>query len=365
MKASNTLTSFDNPTFSLRNRLAVAPMTRVSATENGHATPAMARYYERFARGGFGMIITEGVYTDQAFAQGYPCQPGITDDAQARAWRVVTDRIHAYKGMAVAQLMHAGAQSQFNRFVDTPAGPSAVQPQGEKLAFYYGEGSFAVPEAMTEDDIDDAITGFARAARLAVDSAGFDGVEIHAANGYLIDQFLTDYTNRRDDRWGGDTRGRMTLMLEVIRAVREAVGDCPVGVRISQGKVTDFAHKWAGAEADAEIIFNALREAGVNFIHITEHKAWEPAFPGGQESLVRLARRYAPDTMLIANGKLHEDERADTAFDDGADAIALGQAALANPDLPHKLAHRRPLVEFDGSLLSPMANIKESELTLD
>lgn len=362
MNASKILTSFDNEALPLRNRLAVAPMTRISATVNGYATPSMATYYERFAQGGFGLVITEGIYTDQAFSQGYPGQPGIADETQARAWQGVTERIHAHKGLAIAQLMHAGAQSQFNRFTDITAGPSAVQPKGEKLGFYDGQGAFPVPRAMSEEDIQEAIAGFARAAQLAMDTAGFDGVEIHGANGYLVDQFLTDYTNQRNDRFGGNTRGRMTLMREVIKAVRQAVGDRPVGVRISQGKVTDFAHKWAGGEADARNIFGALQEAGVDFIHITEHRAWEPAFPGGQDSLVKLAHRYAPNTMLIANGKLHEEGRADGAISEGADVVALGQAALANPDLPHKLAHQRPLVKFDGSLLSPLANIKESEL---
>lgn len=196
------LDTFDIGDLKLKNRLAVAPMTRVSATEHGSASEKMGQYYERFAKGGFGLVITEGVYTDQKFAQGYPFQPGITDAEQALAWRAVTRRIHDHQGVIFAQLMHAGALNQGNRFLGETAGPSAVRPKGEQMKFYYGEGQYAVPRVMTDEDIADAVEGFANAARLAVGSAGFNGVEIHGANGYLLDQFLTDYTNQRTDRWG-------------------------------------------------------------------------------------------------------------------------------------------------------------------
>lgn len=358
------LTPYDIAGCSLTNRLAVAPMTRVSATETGHATPEMARYYERFAQGGFGLLITEGIYTDQKHSQGYPFQPGITDNEQAQAWRAVTDGIHKHQGMAFAQIMHAGALSQGNRFVEVPAAPSALRPKGEQMTFYYGEGQYPVPRVMTEEDIADAIHGFARAASLAINSAGFDGIEIHGANGYLLDQFLTDYTNRRSDRWGGTVQQRMGLMLEVVKAVRAAAGAVPVGVRISQSKVNDYEHKWAEGEHAAEVIFGSLSDAGVGFIHVTEFEAWQPAFPASHASLVALARRYAPQVALIANGGLHTSEHASAALDDGADIIAIGKAALANPDLPKRLANRESLDEFDASILGPIANIKSSELAL-
>jgi 2,4-dienoyl-CoA reductase-like NADH-dependent reductase (Old Yellow Enzyme family) len=358
------LTPYDINGRSLRNRLAVAPMTRVSATETGHATDEMARYYERFARGGFGLVITEGIYTDQKYSQGYPFQPGITDEPQAQAWRMVTDRIHAHQGMAFAQIMHAGALSQGNRFVSVPAAPSALRPKGEQMKFYYGAGQYPVPRAMTEEDIADAIEGFVQAATLAIESAGFDGIEIHGANGYLLDQFLTDYTNHRGDRWGGSVQDRMQLTLEVIKAVRKAVGAVPVGVRISQGKVNDYAHKWAGGEQAAQVIFESLGDAAVDFIHVTEFEAWKPAFPAGDASLVSLSRRYAPEVALIANGGLHTPALALSALNEGADIIAIGKAALANPDLPRRFANAEHLAEFDATILGPIANIKKSELTL-
>ncbi|WP_277962539.1 NADH:flavin oxidoreductase [Pseudomonas sp. RIT-To-2] len=358
------LTPYDMAGRALKNRLAVAPMTRVSATAAGHATQEMARYYERFAQGGFGLVITEGIYTDQKHSQGYPFQPGITDDVQARAWRMVTDRIHAHRGVVFAQIMHAGALSQSNRFVDVSAGPSALRPKGEQMKFYYGAGQYPVPRAMTEEDIADAIEGFAQAASLAIKSAHFDGIEIHGANGYLLDQFLTDYTNQRNDRWGGSVQARMSLTLEVVKAVRQAVGMVPMGVRISQGKVNDFEHKWAEGEQAAEVIFGSLSDAGVDFIHVTEFEAWKPAFSAGQNSLVSLSRRYAPKAALIANGGLHTAEHASSVMEEGADIIAIGKAALANPDFPRRLASKEALDEFDASILGPIANIKNSELAL-
>lgn len=357
-----TLTNFDIGNLHLKNRLAVAPMTRVSASEHGCATQTMVDYYERFAKGGFGLVITEGIYTDQKFSQGYPYQPGITDEEQALALRTLTERIHLHGGAAIAQIMHAGALSQGNRFMDGSAAPSAVRPKGEQMKFYYGNGQYAIPQAMTDEDIADAIEGFARAAKLAIGTAGFDGVEIHGANGYLLDQFLTDYTNQRTDRWGGDLSRRIALTVEVIKAVKAVSGDAPVGVRISQSKVNDYEHKWAEGEEAAKIVFTSLVEAGADFIHVTEFEAWKPAFPGQEASLVKLARKYAPGIALIANGGLHNAAHADQALTDGADLIALGKAALANPDFPKRLAANQPFDEFDSSILGPIADIKDSEL---
>lgn len=357
------LTQYDIGGLMLRNRLAVAPMTRVSATAAGNATAQMARYYERFAQGGFGLVITEGLYTDQQYAQGYPFQPGISDAEQAQAWCAVTQRIHLHDTAVFAQLMHAGALSQGNRFVSHTAAPSAMRPKGEQMKFYYGNGPYPTPRAMNDEDIADAIEGFARAAALAVHTAGFDGVEIHGANGYLLDQFLTDYTNGRTDRWGGSVQARLGLTLEVAGAVRKVVGaKVPVGVRISQGKVNDPAHRWAGGQNAAEVIFGSLRDAGVAFIHVTEYEAWRPAFEGSSASLVQLAHRYAPGVALIANGGLDAPGRMQQAMADGADLVALGKSALANPDLAQRIAAQAPLAAFDASVLSPIANIKPSEL---
>jgi 2,4-dienoyl-CoA reductase-like NADH-dependent reductase (Old Yellow Enzyme family) len=348
---------------SLRNRFAVAPMTRVSATRDGAATETMKCYYERFARGGFGLLITEGIYPDQAFSQGYIHQPGISNETQALAWRPIVEAAHHHDARIFAQIMHAGAISQGNRFRDGTIGPSAIKPKGKQMDFYYGRDDYPTPVAMTDEQIADVIEGFAQAAARAVSVSGFDGVEIHGANGYIIDQFLTDYANERADRWGGDTRRRAELLLAVFKAVRGKVGGTvPVGARISQGKVNDFLHKWKGCERDAEIIFGSLADAGADFIHVTEFEAWQPAFEGGRDSLVALARRNAPDTRIIANGSLHNLTRAEGVLQQGADVVAIGRGALANPDLPRRAEAAHDLAEFDASILGPIANIKDREL---
>lgn len=348
---------------SLPNRLALAPMTRISATPDGLASAAMQRYYQRFAQGGFGLLITEGLYTDQAFSQGYAGQPGLSDARQAKAWRPIVDAVHKAGGAIVAQLMHAGALSQANRFRDTSVGPSAIQPKGEQMASYHGSGPYRLPRAMSEAEIAEAVDGFAQAARLAVEVAGFDAVEIHGANGYLLDQFLTDYSNQREDGWGGDIVGRARLSLEVSRAVRQSVGsEVPVGLRLSQSKVNDFEHRWAGAEADALRLFGALAQADLDYLHLTAYEAWRPAFGSEGPSLTSLARRSLPTMSLIANGGLHEPERALQSLGDGADLVALARGALANPDWPQRLRRGLALKTFDPALLSPQAGIKASEL---
>jgi 2,4-dienoyl-CoA reductase-like NADH-dependent reductase (Old Yellow Enzyme family) len=349
----------------VKNRLSVAPMTRITATKDGRATETMTRYYERFARGGFGAVSTEGIYTDRAFSQGYVNQPGMTDEAQANAWKPVVRGIKAHGALAIAQLMHAGAISQGNRFQASTVGPSAIQPKGKQMTFYHGKDRYVVPAAITEEQIADAITGFAGSAERAIKVSGFDAIEIHGANGYLLDQFLTDYANTRSDHWGGPTKNRVKLMVETFKAVRSTVGDeVPVGVRVSQSKVNDYHHKWAGAEGDAEIIFGSLADAGADFIHVTEFEAWQPAFRAGGPSLMRLAKRYAPEATILANGSLHDIERAMAALEDGADIVTVGRGALANPDLPRRLFDRSALNKFDPAILGPIADIKETELAL-
>jgi len=349
----------------LKNRLAVAPMTRITATQDGRATGTMTRYYERFARGGFGAVSTEGIYSDQAFSQGYVHQPGMTDQAQASAWTPVVSAIKAHGAFAIAQIMHAGAISQGNRFRDGTVGPAAIQPKGQQMAFYHGKDRYRVPAAMTDEQIAEAIDGFAESAGRAIATAGFDAVEIHGANGYLLDQFMTDYANTRTDKWGGTTENRMRLTLETFKAVRAKVGaGVPVGVRISQGKVNDYHHKWADAERDAEIIFGSLADAGADFIHVTEFEAWQPAFADGGPSLMHLAKRHAPRATIFANGGLHNVAQAVAALDDGADIVTIGRGALANPDFPRRLSERLVLRDFDPAILGPIANVKESELAM-
>ncbi|WP_246943725.1 NADH:flavin oxidoreductase [Bacillus pinisoli] len=347
----------------LTNRIGLAPMTRTSATPEGLATEDMARYYTNFAKGGFGLIITEGTYTDDQYSQGYFNQPGIINEAQIDAWKQVTSSVKQQDAKIFMQLMHAGALSQGNRYTTETAGPSAVKPQGEQLGFYGGSGEFALPKVMTETDIQNVIQGFVKAAKNAKE-AGFDGVEIHGANGYVLDQFLTDYTNERQDEYGGAIEKRLRLSIEVVKAIREAVGvDYPVGIRISQAKVNDPNHKWKGGESDAEIIFTKLEDAGVDFIHIAEPNAAAPAFGESGPSLIELVKKYT-DTVVIANGSLGEPNIAEALLNDGkADFVTVGKAALANQDWANKVKEGKQLEEFDfQKILLPQASLKEFEV---
>jgi 2,4-dienoyl-CoA reductase-like NADH-dependent reductase (Old Yellow Enzyme family) len=350
---------------SLKNGTAVAPMTRVSATEDGRATEDMARYYARFARGGFGLVITEGTYPDLAYSQGYLHQPGIANEEQAASWQPVVHAVHGAGAKIVMQIMHAGALSQGNHWKQEAIGPSAVQPKGEQMGFYRGEGPYRMPREIRTDEIEQLSKDFAAAA-LRAKNAGFDGVEIHGANGYILDQFLTDYTNQRTDRYGGSTENRVRLLVEIAQAVRAAVGnDYAVGVRISQSKVNDYIYKWANGQADAKIIFEQLAAAGVDYIHTTEHDAQAPAFSEGNsdgDTLAGYAKRFGK-LPVIANGSLGDPEAANALLIDGkADIIALGKTALANRDWPQRAANQQARDEFNFVLLQPLAHIKEIEL---
>ena len=349
----------------LKNRIAVAPMTRISATEDGHATENMVRYYQGFAAGGFGLVITEGVYPDLAHSQGYLYQPGIGDEAQAQSWKPVAEAVHGAGAKIIMQLMHAGALSQGNHWARETVAPSAVQPKGEQLGFYRGQGPYPMPREITEQEIAGVIQAFAAAA-LRARKAGFDGVEVHGANGYLLDQFLTDYANGRKDRYGGSTENRVRLLVEVVEAVRAAVGpDFLVGIRISQGKVNDYHHKWANGQQDAEIIFSRVAAAGADYIHTTEFDAQASAFGEANsdgDTLAGYAKRFGK-LPVIANGQLGTPDAADAVLArGGADIVALGKSALANRDWPRRAVDGVAFEELDAGLLQPLAHIKSSEV---
>ncbi|WP_234426272.1 oxidoreductase [Streptomyces kebangsaanensis] len=358
-------TPFDLGGVRLSNRTALAPMTRISATEDGLVTDRNARYYAGFARGGFALVITEGVYPDTEHSQGYLHQPGLATPAQGEAWRPVVEAVHAEGGAIFAQLMHAGAQAQGNRFRQGTVGPSAVAPRGEQLSFYRGSGPYPTPRALDAREIADIRRGFADAARRAA-AAGFDGVEVHGANGYLLDQFLTDYLNQREDGYGGGVENRVRLAAEVVDEVLQAVGsEIAVGIRISQSKVSDFHHRWAGGIEEAETIFTTLARTGAHFLHTTEYRALDPAFSTGTETLAELAKKFS-GLPVIANGHLEDPEAARAVLESGAaDIAAIGKGALAQRDWPHRV---RDGLEFatepHPDTLGPLADIKDWELAL-
>jgi 2,4-dienoyl-CoA reductase-like NADH-dependent reductase (Old Yellow Enzyme family) len=363
MSSTNLFSPLSISQIDTKNRVGLAPMTRTSATESGLATEQMVKYYSKFARGGFGLLITEGVYPDEMYSQGYKDQPGIANEQQVEAWRKVIEGVHNEGAKIICQIMHAGALSQGNQFKTETIGPSAVKPKGEQLSFYGGNGEFPVPNEMTKEDIQEVIKSFVEAAK-RTRQAGFDGIEIHGANGYILDQFLTDYTNQRSDEYGGSTENRVRILVELVEAVRQEVGtDYPVGIRISQGKVNDYEHKWAQGEKDAEIIFGSLSKIGVDFIHVTEHDAFNSAFEENGPTLASLAKKFGGEVPVFANGKLHEPGKAEEIIKKGqADLVTIGTGALANPDWAKKVQNNEQLNEFNPEkFLHPNAKIKEFE----
>ncbi|AYY12756.1 NADH:flavin oxidoreductase [Actinobacteria bacterium YIM 96077] len=347
----------------LPNRFAVAPMTRVSATSDGVPTRQMADYYAGFARGGFGLVITEGTYTDQLYSQGYANQPGAVTDAHMQGWRHVVDAVRSAGGHIIMQLMHAGALSQGNPHVSGTAGPSAVQPRGAMLPEYGGDGPWPVPAEMDRDDIDAVLDGFVGAAERAL-ATGFDGVEIHAANGYLLDQFLTDYTNLRADRYGGDLDRRVRLLAEVAAGIRAATSPgFVVGMRLSQTKVNDVEYRWPGGARDAERIVAAVTRAHLDYLHIaSEGRDWlETARLDNGDTVTALARRTGR-LPVIANGGMHDPDQAGRVLDgEHADVVAVARGALRHPDLPQRIARGQEPERFDPAMLSPMATLDNAE----
>jgi len=341
----------------IKNRLAVAPMTRVSANKDGTINELIEQYYENYACGNFGLIITEGLYTDDKYSQGYLHQPGIINEMQANSWQPVVERIHNYGTKIIAQLMHAGALSQFNKYSNESAGPSAIRPLGEQMSFYYGNGTYAIPNEMTLDDINDVIEGYVNAA-IHAQLAGFDGVEVHGANGYLLDQFLTDYTNSREDKYGGSIENRLRIFQEIIEAIRAKVGrEFIIGVRFSQKKVNDTDYVWKEGEVLAKASFSYLEDIGANYIHTTEPMISAPAFGEGM-SLAKLAKTYS-NLPVIANGGINRKEDAAEILNNKlSDIVAIGKAALANPNWPIKAESDTEMTAFEFSMLAPIANLE-------
>ena len=313
----------------LAHRIAMAPMTRSRAdAERRVPTPLTAEYYAQRASGG--LIITEGIQP-VAIGQGYPATPGLHSAEQIAAWRVVTDAVHERGGKIFAQLMHAGRISHPEVLGDglRPVAPSAVTPAGQLFA---GPGlkDFEAPRALTSDEVRETIEGFATAARNAVE-AGFDGVEIHGANGYLVHQFLSTNTNLRTDEWGGPVENRIRFAVEVVRAVADAVGPERTGLRISPANVYNDI-----AETDTDELYPALVDAleplGIAYLHVTEPK------PEVRELTLHLRKRFSGTFVLNPASEGPTGPEALTLIEDGtADVLAYGALFLANPDLPARL----------------------------
>ncbi|SDD57699.1 2,4-dienoyl-CoA reductase [Dyadobacter soli] len=344
----------------LANRLVVAPMTRVSAMAAGVPTQEMADYYEAFAAGGFGMIITEGTYTDELFSKANRNQPGVANEAQMSGWKGVVTAVRRHNALIINQLMHGGALSETG---EETIAPSAVQPVGLRSTDHSVPPSpFPMPREMQAEDFEHVKNGYVNAALLAY-AAGFDGVELHAANGYLFDQFITPHTNLRTDEYGGDERNRLRFLMEVYRAVKAALpASFIVGIRVSESKVNDLTYRWPGGAETARRIFTVLAEIDPDYVHIAaEGGRWEREclYPDGTSS--NSIAKSILKSPVIANGGMHDVALAETLLNsNAADLVSIGRAAIASPNWPELVAAGQPVVPFFKELIKPSLTLSHT-----
>lgn len=347
-----------------KNRYMVGPMTRVSSEADGTPNERVHQYYVRYAKGGFSTVITEGTYPDTTYSQGYENQAGLATEKHRDAWKPIVEDIKSNGSKAIVQLMHAGAQSQGSYYNEETIAPSPYDPNAEKVGAYGGEGNFQKAREMTQGDIDEANRGFVQASIYAAE-AGFDGIELHGANGYLLDQFLSEGINKRTDKYGGSVEKRLTFLLEIIKEVREAIGDDMVlGIRISQIKVVNPNHKWSGGEKEAETIFGILGRSEVDYIHISDDDAAEPGFGEGTMTMAAAAKAYGGVSVITAGNLADPDKAAGMIDREECDYVAVARAALANPDAPNRIQKGKPLDAFNpDEIMSPKAYVKDTELS--
>lgn len=333
----------------LQNRIVMAPMTRARSTQPGNIPNAlMAGYYAQ--RASAGLIIAEATQISPQ-GQGYSFTPGIHSAEQVAGWREVTDAVHAKGGTIYLQLWHVGRMSHpdFHQG-DLPVAPSAINPEASIwMADEQGVGSMVAcptPRALETGEIQGVIEDYRLAARNAV-AAGFDGVEIHAANGYLIDQFLRTTSNTRTDAYGGNRDNRIRFLIEVAIAVANEVGAAKTGVRLAPY----ITARGMNCPDIIPTILHAAKQMealGIGYLHLAEAD-WDdaPEIPAD----FRQALRQVYQGTLIVAGKYNK-ERANEIINEGlADLVAFGRPFIANPDLPERLSQSLPLASFSADSL--------------
>jgi 2,4-dienoyl-CoA reductase-like NADH-dependent reductase (Old Yellow Enzyme family) len=323
------------------NRILMSPLTRGRATRAHVPTPIMAEYYAQ--RASAGLIISEATGISQQ-GLGWPFAPGLWSDEQVEAWKPVTDAVHAAGGRIVAQLWHMGriVHPDFNGG-QAPVSASATTAPGQAHT-YAGKQSYTQARPLRADEVPALLEDYARAGRNAI-AAGFDGVQLHAANGYLIDQFLRDNANHRDDAYGGSIDNRIRLLGEVTKTLVDTVGADRTGVRLSPNGETQGVN-----DGDPVALFTAaaalLADLDIAFLELREPPA-NGTFGSSDVPPVSPHIRRVFKGPLVLNSD-YDGARAQAALDEGvADAIAFGRTFLANPDLPRRIAEGLPLAKDD------------------
>jgi NADH:flavin oxidoreductases, Old Yellow Enzyme family len=316
----------------LANRVVMAPMTRSRAVDANTSNALMAEYYGQ--RASAGLIIAEGT-SPSPNGLGYARIPGLFNEAQMRGWKTVTDAVHTRGGKIFVQLMHTG---RVTHRANLPAGAEVLGPMadacpGEMYTDAQGMQPHSTPRAMTATDIDHAVDEYAKSAQLAIE-AGFDGVELHAANGYLIEQFLNGHVNQRTDSYGGSIDGRNRFALEIARATAAAIGAHRVGIRLSPYGVFNGTGAFPDVEAQYLTLTQELSTLGLLYVHLLDHSALgAPPVPAKLKSRLRAAFH---GLFILAGG--FDRASAEAALQAGqADLIAFARSFLANPDLVERM----------------------------
>jgi N-ethylmaleimide reductase len=328
---------------SLQNHLVMSPMTRNRAMGNV-PNELMMEYYAQ--RASAGLIITEGT-SPSPNGLGYPRIPGIFSRGQVAGWKRVTNAVHNKGAKIFAQFMHCG---RIAHPLNLPPGarvlgPSAIAAAGEMYTDAEGMKPNATPEAMTESDIRTAIEEFARAARNAVE-AGFDGIELHGANGYLLEQFIRPTSNQRTDRYGGNIDNRARFLLEVTEAAVTAIGKNKVGIRLSPYGVFNDMPLYDDMEADYTYLVEELNARGLVYVHLVDHSSM--GAPKVPDSIKQTFRDTFKGTLILSGGYDAARAEADLAARK-ADLIAIGKPFLANPDLVERWQQGAAVNEPDMS----------------
>lgn len=326
---------------SLKNRIVMAPLTRNRAGEGGVPQAMNVTYYEQ--RASAGLIVTEATPISP-MGHGYPALPGIYTDAQVAGWKKVTEAVHAKGGKIVIQLWHVGRISHPSLLPNNalPVAPSAIKPAGKAFT-YQGLVDYVTPRALEAAELPAIVQDYVLATKCAI-AAGFDGVEIHAANGYLLDQFLRDGTNHRTDQYGGSYENRARLLMEVTRAVVDTIGADKVGVRLSP--VNPFNDM---KDSNPQAIFNFVADA-FNQFDLAYLHAVEGGIHGGGESDPFDFETFRKQFKGAYMANLSYDKaRGNAAVQSGhADVIAYGVPFIANPDLVERFKQDAPLNEADS-----------------
>lgn len=324
----------------LPNRIIMAPLTRNRAGEGNVPTAMNAEYYRQ--RASAGLIVSEATQVDP-MGQGYPLTPGIHSEKQVEGWKNVTEAVHDAGGRIFLQLWHVGRISHPSYHDGKkPVAPSAVKPGGKTFSKNFGEVAFETPRALDTDEVPEVVDQYRHGASNARE-AGFDGVELHAANGYLIDQFLRSKSNRRTDRYGGSAENRIRFFREVCEAVSAVWGEDRVGARLSP--LSDFNHM---GDDDPEETFTRAAEVaedvGLSYLHLVEPTEPKPPIVGdGEASAVFSGIREAYGGTLMSNGNYDAESAADAIERGYADVVSFGRAFLANPDLPRRIREGLPI----------------------